>query len=132
MKSFLIAATFTIAASCQNQLSTTIQKTNQREYLVSEVVDLQVVRLSGARVQVSWHALPAQSQSDFLVMRKMAQGGAFEKISTMKPKQGNTISDYMITDINASEDSSYYSILQVDAKGVKYFSQFRCVKGVRK
>ena len=133
MKSFLIAATITITTSCYNQFSASIQKTNSPgPGIVSEVMDFEAKRLSGARVLVSWHAQPGQVQNDFLVMRRLGSSGILEKVGTVKPKRTGTLNDYTITDLNECEDSSFYSLMQVDGKGVKYFSQFKGVKGVRK
>jgi hypothetical protein len=130
MKSFLFSATILVISSCQNQFSKNLEKTNPAEStVVSEVMDFQAKRLSGSRVILSWHVKPNQSQNDFLVMRKSGIGGIFEKVGIVKPKQSNSVNDYVVTDFNESADSSFYSILQVDGKGVKYFSKAKGVEG---
>ena len=131
MKSLLFAVIL-FTSSCQNQFSANIQKSNSSEFVVSEVMDFQVKRLSGSRVMLSWHSEPNKNQNDFLVMRKSGSGGMFEKVGVVKPKQSNSLNDYVLTDLNECEDSSYYSIMQVDIKGVKYFSLSRGVKGITK
>ena len=132
MKSLLFAAVILFTSSCQNHFSANLQKTNSSEFVVSEVMDFQVKRLSGSRVMVSWHAESNKNQNDFLIMRKSGSGGMFEKVGVVKPKQSNSLNDYVLTDLNECEDSSYYSIMQVDIKGVKYFSLSRGVKGITK
>jgi hypothetical protein len=129
MKSFFISAICLFGASCQNQFSASIQQTNTNQAVVSDVLDFQAKRLSGSRVILSWHAEPGKSQNDFLVMRKSGNSGLFEKVAVVKPKPSGSVIDYVLTDINDCPDSSFYSILQVDGKGVKYFSLARGVKG---
>ena len=132
MKSFLIAATLTITTSCHTQFNASIQKTNSPgSGSVSEVIDFEAKRLSSSRVLLSWHAEPGQVQNDFLVMRKLGSG-VFEKVGIVKPKHTASLTDYAITDINECEDSSFYSILQMDGRGVKYFSLPKGVRGLRR
>jgi fibronectin type 3 domain-containing protein len=133
MKSFLIIATIFIISSCQNRFKLSMQKTTSYPGTesIGQVQDFQAKRLSGSRVQICWHSEYSQQQGEFMVMRKTGMG-FFEKIGIVKPKQVNGLIDYAITDINESEDSSFYSIMQVDAKGVKYFSPATGVKGFKK
>ena len=95
-------------------------------------MDFHVIRLSGSRVQLTWHATPNQNQNEFLVMRRLGTSGVFEKVGSIKPKQADAINDYTLTDTNDCEDSSYYSIMQTDIKGVKYFSASKGIKGMKR
>ena len=133
MKSFLMFAAILMGSSCQNQFKLSIEKSNAYPgtEVVGRVMDFQTKRLSGSRVQISWHSEYNKDQGEFTVMRKTGMG-IFEKIGIVKPKPSSGIVDYALTDINNSEDSSFYSIMQVDSKGVKYFSPATGVKGIKK
>ena len=133
MKSLLFAAII-IGSSCQNRFSANIQKNGSVSHteVVWPVLDFHAKRLSGSRVQISWHSEPNQSENDFVVMRKTSRNGVFEKIGIVRPKPSGGITDYALTDKNECEDSSFYSIMQVDGKGVRYFSPAKGVCGIQK
>jgi len=97
---------------------------------VVQLHDFEVRRLSGQRVQLSWHTYG--SKNGFVIVRKKGRLGLPEPIVTIEPKgEGALLADYRFTDINAYEDSSFYSVLQVDSVGRKYYSKYEGVNGIR-
>jgi len=97
---------------------------------VVQLHDFEVRRLSGKRVQLSWHTYG--SKSGFVIVRKNGRLGMPEPIVTIEPKSENeTLADYRFTDINAYEDSSFYSVLQEDSLGRKYYSKYAGVNGIK-
>ena len=102
-----------------------------KKNMVVTIVDFRVLRLSNARVHISWHTSPGNLNGGFNVLRKIGKTGEFTKIGFVSAKKGvaDAILDYALIDVNGHSDSSFYSLLQVDAKGVKYYSQSKGVEG---
>ena len=100
----------------------------------SSVFDFRAQRLSGSRVQLTWHAQPGKQQLNFKIVRKIGRDGRFDPIAEIRSMPGSeqVISDFAHTDLNQHSDSSYYAILQVDGSGAKYYSVLQGVGGTGK
>src|SRR5687768_9450274 len=97
MKFILLAMTACITLSCMQTKSLHIgfsKKQKQGELYsknlpYSSVVDFRVQRLSGSRVQLSWHAIAGNQKLPFQVMRKIGWDGTYSPVSMIEPGQTN-------------------------------------------
>lgn len=141
MKFILLAVIICITVSCMQTKSVQlgfskkhkIEESRISNVPYSSVVDFRVQRLSGSRVQLSWHAIAGKQKLPFQVMRKIGTDGSYSPVSMIEPGESTQegLVDYVLTDLNNSSDSSFYAILQVDEKGAKYFSAPKGVEGKR-
>jgi hypothetical protein len=89
------------------------------------IVDLNVHRLSGNRVLVSWHTQSEENSKGFFIERKKQDEIAFAPIGFVGSRsmgKDSTITDYSFTDQGGAAGACTYRIRQRDASGVNYYT----------
>jgi hypothetical protein len=132
MKSNLFTAAFLSACTFVFMSTSRVQQRQSPQ----TVIDFSVQRLSGKRVQISWHTRNEKEQVQFEVMRRFGRTVPFAPIGSVQQKLQtgiNDIVDYSFVDEkNMNPDTSFYCVKKTDAEGVIFYSLPKAVEGAGK